>query len=105
MDPRPALGWWLKVDEFVVGTPFWWRRWSDVRLREDWRWSFSVQGSVAVRRTTPVFKALRASPVVVSRCCSLVFSGDGEGNAVLFGRVFPLSVVLLYVFPFVICFI
>ena len=100
----PALLWWLKVGGSVVGAPFGWRWWSDLRPGGSWPCSFIVQGSVAVRRTTPVFKASKLSPVVVSGWSGLVFSGDGGGEAVALGCVSPLCVIVLaYVLFFVLC--
>ena len=99
---RPAQVRWSKEGGFTVGVP--WRRWLDLWLGEGWRCSFNVPGSVAVRRTTLVFEACRSSLVLGRGWCGLVFSGDGEGDAVALGRVFPLRVILLYVRSFVLCF-
>ena len=103
---RPTQVWWSMMDGFVGGAPVRWRWWSDLRLGGIWRCSFSGLGSVAVRRTTLVFKAWRSSLVVVSEGCDFVFSGDGGGDVVVLGCVFPrCAIVLLCVLCFVLCFI
>lgn len=99
---RPVQVCWSKVGRSVLGAPLRWRWCLD--LGEGWRCSFSVLDSDALRRMALVFEAWWSSPAMVSGWCGFVSSGDGEGDAGVLGRVFPLSVVvLLYVLFSVLC--
>lgn len=103
--PRPARVWWLKEDGSVVGAPSRWCCCVDLCPGEGWRCPFIVLRSVAVRRTTPAFKACSSSRLVVSGWCGFAFSGDGEGVAVALVRVSPWRIpVLAYVLYCVLCF-